>query len=246
MNFASKYFKYLLLSLLVLSIIMLSGLAVVAQSNDDNLGVAYIRPRTLVYARGNFWVYADNAFDDSQKRLIRSASEILHDRMRTQRSRILDCAYRRSNRFMPASRQRIDSQLISVFVNAASGNRPIKLTTTDLWTAPRRQPNGVTQYNTGRAPIGNPGQFPEQGDLLRVALNSVIVDRTFSDFPQARQADRWAGTLVHEVLHNLGYDHERSGSTDGAFVKEFGTCTAFNGNIPDGLQLTDSNVEVIE
>lgn len=224
MSLSRKHLKYVLVGF-VSTVIVLTGLVSFAA---DHLGTAYIRPRTLVYAQGNFWVYADNAFNEEQRQLIRTASIKLHDRMRTQRSRILDCAYKRSSNNRPSSRQAIDNQLVGTFVNAASGNRPIKLTVTRMWSEPRY---------AGLAPVGG---FPEKGDLFRIALNSDDLGSNAQYFLKTN-TDYWAGVMVHEVLHNLGYNHPSP--SNGSFIKEFGRCTQYVGNVPADFNLTGGGQE---
>ena len=87
MSFSRKFLKYILVGF-VSAVVVLTGLVSIAA---DHLNTAYIRPRTLVYANGNFWVYADNAFTEEQRQLLRTASIKLHDRMRNQRSVVLKC-----------------------------------------------------------------------------------------------------------------------------------------------------------
>jgi len=196
-----------------------------------HLGTAYIQPRTLVYSGGNFRTYADNKFDGFQQALIGPAAKKLHERMNdNQRSKILDCAYKRASKALPRSRQTIDTQLKNIFVNPASGNRPIKMTVAYMWS----EANAV-----GRAPIGNSGQFPEKGDLLRVALNSDYFGAQ-ATYHLKDDFDYWAGVLAHEVLHNLGYGHPTG--YPGSFIEEFGICVQLNGAQPAQFGLTDSDV----
>jgi hypothetical protein len=88
-------------------------------------------------------------------------------------------------------------------------------------------------------PIGNPGQFPEAGELLRVALNSDYFGAK-ATYHLKNDFDYWAGVLAHEVLHNLGYGH-RTGYP-GSFIEEFGICVQLNGEQPAQLGLTDTDV----
>jgi hypothetical protein len=222
----AKFFKYLLVGLISVSIIM-AGSVVLAATHLDT---AYIRPRTLVYSSGNFRTLADNSFDGFQRALIGPAARILHERINRNRSGILDCAYRRANKDLPRSREVIDNQLRSVFVNAASGNRPIQMTVAYMWS----EPNAV-----GRATVGNSGQFPERGDLLRVALNSDHFGAQ-ATYHLKENFDYWANVLAHEVLHNLGYRHPTG--YPGSFIEEFGVCVQFNGVEPAQFGLTDSDV----
>ncbi|HYW20370.1 MAG TPA: hypothetical protein VE956_13880 [Nodularia sp. (in: cyanobacteria)] len=222
----AKSFKHLLVGLTSISSIMLSS-AVFA---DTHLETAYIQPRTLVYSGGNFRVLADNKFDGSEKALIGPAAKILHQRLSTNRSKILDCTYRRANKDFPSSRAVIDNQLRSVFVNAASGNRPIVMTVAYMWAEPG---------NVGRGTLGKSGQFPEKGDLLRVALNSDQFGAG-ATYHKSNDLDYWADVLAHEVLHNLGYNHPTG--YPGSFIEEFGVCVRFNGVEPAEFGLTGSDV----
>lgn len=200
---------------------MLTGFVSLAA---DHLDTAYIRPRTLVYARGNFWVYVDNSFNEEQRQLIRTASIKLYDRMQTQRSGILNCTYRIASNNLPSSRQTIDNQLTATFINPASGNRPIKLTVTRMWAEPRF---------VGLAPVGG---FPERGDLFRIALDSDDMESA-SQYFLKNNTDYWSDVIAHEVLHNLGYNHPSP--SHGSFIKEFGNCIEYSGSIPAAFNLAE-------
>jgi hypothetical protein len=221
-----QFLKFLFVGF-VLSISLIFVVPSIAETFVDT---AYIRPRTLVFAKGNFWVYAHNNFDQSEQTMIRSSASKLHEQLNnaTQRSKLIDCALVRTVRSKP-NKQTVDNQLKQVFVNAASGNRPIKTTVAYMWsgTDPRHQ-NAV-----GWAPIGNAGQFPEKGDLLRVAFNRDYLGDG-SSYTLRSDVDYWAATLVHEIFHNLGYDHPQN---RGDFITEFDLCVNFNGNIPQRLGL---------
>ncbi len=228
MSFSRKHLKYVLICF-ISTVIVLTGLVSFAA---DHLSTAYIRPRTLVYSSGNFQVYADNDFDGYQKALIGPAARILHERLNnsTQRAKIIDCAFNRANKDKPASKKVIDDQLKKVFINAASGNRPIKMTVTYMHTE-----NKVV----GRARVGSPGQFPEKGDLLRIALNSDYFGAK-ATYSQKENFDYWANVMAHEVLHNLGYRHPTG--YPGSFIEEFGVCVQYNGTEPAQFGLTDIDV----
>lgn len=197
------------------------------------LNTAYIRPRTLVFAKGNFWVYAHNNFSPSQQTMIKSASNKLHEQMNnpSQRSKLIDCGLRRTVRAKP-SKQVVDNQLKQVFVNPASGNRPIKATVAYMW--------GEKEV-VGRGTLGS-GEFPEKGDLLRVAFNSDYFGDS-SQFSLRNDVDYWSATLLHEILHNLGYEHPQP---KGDFITEFDLCVNFNGSIPQRFGLnggTEDNID---
>jgi hypothetical protein len=127
----ARFSKYFLTGLILSIIIMMRSVALAG----TNLDTAYIQPRTLVYSGSNFRTYADNKFDRFQQALIGPAAKKLHERINSaQRSKILDCAYQRASKDLPSSRQTIDDQLKNAFVNAASGNRPIKMTVAYMWS----------------------------------------------------------------------------------------------------------------
>ncbi|MEH2466329.1 hypothetical protein [Nostoc sp.] len=211
----------------VSAVIIAPGLVATAV---DYLDTAYIRPTTLVYSSRNFQTYADNAFDGYQKAVIGPAAKLLHERLNNdqQRAKVINCACSRSSKDFPTSRKAIDDQLKQVFVNSASGNRPIKMTVTYL--------KGLKNV-VGRGIVGDSGQFPEKGDLLRIALSS---DYFGSQSSVNNGYDYWANVMAHEVLHNLGYKHPTG--YPGSFVEEFGICVQFNGEQPAQLGLTDSDV----
>jgi hypothetical protein len=194
----------------------------------DNLSTAYIQPRTLVYAGGSFRVFAENGFDQEQKQLIREASIRVRERMRSQRSAILACANKRSNRDkQSASGKAINDQIDQVFFKTASGGRTINLSVVRLWSL---------DDTAGLAPVGTRDyQFPEKGDLLRISLNSDKLGSK-SQYFLKNDIDYWAGVITHEVLHNLGYDHPNG--YEGSFIKEFGRCTRYSGNVPADFNLT--------
>jgi hypothetical protein len=161
MSFSPKQLKYILVGF-ISAVISSTGLVSIAA---DNLGTAYIQPRTLVYAGGSFRVLAENGFDQEQKQLIREASIRVRERMRSQRSAIIACANKRSNRDkQSASGKAINDLIDQVFFKTASGGRTINLSVVRLWSDSKA---------VGLAPVGTREyQFPEHGDLLRISLNS--------------------------------------------------------------------------
>lgn len=229
MNFSSKQLKYILVGF-ISAVIVSTGLAVIAA---DNLDTAYIQPRTLVYAGGSFRVLVENSFDQEQKQIIREASIRVRERMRSQRSAILACADKRSNRDkQSASGKAINDQIDQVFFKTASGGRPINLNIVRLWSNSKA---------AGLAPVGTRDyQFPEKGDLLRIALNSDDLGSK-SQYFLSNDIDYWAGVIVHEILHNLGYSHPKG--YEGSFIKEFGRCTRYSGNVPADFNLTGGQEE---
>lgn len=148
-----------------------------------------------------------------------------------QRSKLIDCGLQRTVRSKP-SKQAVDNQLKQVFVNPASGNRPIKTTVAYMWSE---------QGAVGRGTLGT-GQFPEKGDLLRVAFNSDYLGDS-SQFSLRNDVDYWAATLVHEIFHNLGYDHPQA---KGDFITEFDLCVNFNGSIPQRFGLSGGTEDDID
>lgn len=239
MNSRIKFFKFLLIGFL-LSVTVMFAIPSVAETFLDT---AYIRPRTLVFAKGNFWVYADKNFNQSQQAIIKAASSKLHAQMNdpAQRSSLIDCGLQRTVRARP-SKQTVDSQLKQVFVNPASGNRPIKTTVAFMWSGTDPE----HQDAVGLAKVGGTGNpplvFPEKGDLLRVAFNSDFFGDS-SQFQLRDDVDYWKATLVHEILHNLGYNHPQE---KGDFITEFDLCVNFNGSIPQGLGLNGSTGDNID
>ncbi len=104
---------------------------------------------------------------------------------------------------------------------------------------PTQYPCGTT-YIAGRAPIGS-YRTAMVGDSLHhffsIGMNAACSNIT------ATETNRWAGTVAHEMLHNLGQQH--AGTTDdpttykGRYVKEFGHCVAYGPDWdPNSLGLT--------
>jgi hypothetical protein len=226
MSFSRKFLKYVLVGF-VSAVVVLTGLVSIAA---DNLGTAYIQPRDLVYAGGSFRVLAENGFDQEQKQIIREASIRVRERMASQRSTILACANKRANRDKQSSSGKaINDQIDQVFFKTASGGRTINLSVVRLWSDNRF---------VGLAPVGTRDyQFPEKGNLLRIALNSDDLGSK-SPYFLRNDIDYWAGVITHEILHNLGYNHLNG--YEGSFVKEFDRCTRYSGNVPADFNLTSS------
>lgn len=91
-------------------------------------------------------------------------------------------------------------------------------------------------YVMGRAPVG----IDWQGNGLRIKLNSHALRRSETSSYQA-----WGGIILHEIMHNLGYEHPewRKGPQDvvGSLIYETGWCMTRNGQNkpPNSLTLVD-------
>ena len=70
---------------------------------------------------------------------------------------------------------------------------------------------------------------------MRISLNSDDLGSKSKYFLR-NDVDFWAGMVAHEILHNLGYSHPNG--YEGSFVREFGYCTQYSGNVPADLNLT--------
>jgi hypothetical protein len=95
---------------------------------------------------------------------------------------------------------------------------------------PTQFPCGAT-YTAGKAPVGLYSSSmigDSMHHLFRIAINAACSNTS------ATETNRWAGTVAHEMLHNLGQQHKGT-STDpatykGRYVKEFGHCVAYGPN----------------
>lgn len=62
--------------------------------------------------------------------------------------------------------------------------------------------------------------------LLEISLNGKFIG-SGSEYPGSKSTDVWAGTITHEILHNLGWEHGSS-NTD-TYIGEYGDCVERNG-----------------
>lgn len=68
---------------------------------------------------------------------------------------------------------------------------------------------------------------------LRIQLNTDFLDNKDSRNYEYEDPKFWAGVIIHEILHNLGWTHERGGwwnqSVKGTVIGSFEECVRDNG-----------------
>jgi hypothetical protein len=96
---------------------------------------------------------------------------------------------------------------------------------------------GRKSYTLGKAGINIYSINP----LLEISLNGKFIGSD-SEYPESKNVDVWAGTIAHEILHNLGWEH---GSSDAdTYIGEYGDCVSRNG-ADKPLSLTPSLYDVV-
>ncbi len=99
-----------------------------------------------------------------------------------------------------------------------------------------------TKIEMGNALIGVDSvhlgaEVPYNQKNLNININRVALAE-FKDQPQ-----KIAGTIYHEWMHRVGYDHPTG--YEGSFIKELGLCISRN-NADKGLELSGSSPEMID
>ena len=81
---------------------------------------------------------------------------------------------------------------------------------------------GRTTYTLGKAGVNI---YDINNQILEVSLNGKLIGAG-SSYPGSTDRDTWAGTIAHEILHNLGWEHG-SNNAD-SYIGEYGRCVARN------------------
>lgn len=82
----------------------------------------------------------------------------------------------------------------------------------------------VTEYRYGR----NRAIVPYLAGKFSVTLNTYFLGS--STYWVGRDPDYWAGTITHEMMHNLGHDHPE-GKYDGVFIRTYEEAVWDNGEL---------------
>lgn len=165
----------------------------------------------------------DPTFSSEQKGLIGRSMRILVER--ALQSNVLDCAFKNSTKDLPSSKANFEVQLYNALSPSYISGLP--LPSFGFIARYHDDPGTVglgylSLYHDRDKPL--PGY--DHRHYFHVALNSDHMGSS-SAYYYRDDAEYWAGVIVHEFLHNLGYNHP-TGYT-GSFIKEYGNCLAGNG-----------------
>lgn len=183
-------------------------------------------------------VRVDPTFSDQQIQIIKKASQVFVERALS--SEVIDCAYARSSKDMPRSRQDFELELFAALSLVHSGGMsfPVYGFIARMWD--QSSIVGLAYVNVFHS-RSNP--LPGYGERhhFHIALNSDYMGSGASYFYR-NNAQYWAGVIAHEFLHNLGYRHPTG--YEGSFINEYGECIASGGAEPEYLiGLKDVTVE---
>lgn len=176
----------------------------------------------------------DYGFSSQQKSILDTALSLFMER--ALKPHVIDCAYRRSHKDFPVSREKFVAQLLESL-------RPLPINS--LTTIPSFA--FIAMYNNDYRSVGvgyvnlfydtdKPLHPFSHRHYLHIALNSDYLGPGANYFYK-NNAEYWAGVIAHEFLHNLGYRHPTG--YPGSFIKEYGNCVHTNGiesELVEGLE----------
>jgi len=90
------------------------------------------------------------------------------------------------------------------------------------WTARATVGKVVAEFRRGRS-----GSYAHVAGNFDVTINTAAL--ASHRFPQARSADYWAGTITHEMLHNLGHEHPEN-VYEGTYIRGYEKAVWYNAN----------------
>jgi hypothetical protein len=148
---------------------------------------------------------------------------------RALKSHVIDCAYSRAHKDLPATRGEFEVQLYNA------------LSLSYVHDAVMPSFGFIARYSGDSQSVGVgyvnlyydrdnvlPGH--DHRHYLHVALNSDFMGPS-SEYVYRDNEEYWAGVIVHEFLHNLGYRHPTG--YPGSFIKEYQLCLQGNGQSHD-------------
>ena len=171
----------------------------------------------------NLQLGLDTSFSKEEEAIIYNAVEIYVKRALSKR--VIDCAYRRSSKDLPKSRQIFEAKVYDSM-------RPLidKQTVYPSFSFIARYWNDDISLGTAYVNLFYDKDIPFPGTdhrhYLHIALNSDFLGPD-SYYYLSTDADYWAGVIGHEFLHNLGYEHPTG--YPGSFINEYGDCLYNNG-----------------
>ncbi|MET0341958.1 MAG: hypothetical protein ABW252_13215 [Polyangiales bacterium] len=165
----------------------------------------------------------DPTFDGWEKALLKDSLRVFMERGLT--SQVLSCAIWGSTKDGPTSQAQLLQQLVTAFRERliqqgtkVPGNVHIARSTNEPKAAAAAF-SGLF-YNTDR-PLFN----YTNRHYLYIAVNGDFLGGDAE--PWMSDVDWWAGSIGHEFLHNLGYNHPTG--YPGSFVSVYGDCVTSNG-----------------
>ena len=165
----------------------------------------------------------DPTFSDDQVAIIKDACQLFIERALM--SQVLECAFSRSKKDLPSSRQTFEHELYTALAPVQIGENffPAFAFIARFWDDPKAVGLGyLNLFNDTDKPL--PGYRTRH--YLHIALSSDHLGRN-GGYYLSRDEGYWAGVIAHEFLHNLGYDHPTGYAS--SFIKEYGNCIWMNG-----------------
>lgn len=208
--------------------LLLGSFGTSVRADESRFQRAYIIPNALVYRNSQFSVYADKSFTGGELAMIGPASKIMWERLQSNKTNIVSCAYNISTQDQP-QRDVFERQLNDFL---GSPQNPVSLYIARAWNLPSSDPSKIVLGKTFFYPHPDapPTSTNEAYSMVheypkaRFLINSDALKK----FDKEVDKDRWAGVIAHEMAHNFGYAHP--GGSD-SFVYAFGKCVSSNGSI---------------
>jgi hypothetical protein len=170
-----------------------------------------------------FQVGFDNQFSLLQEKVLDEALEIFIDR--ALKESIIECAFSRSYKDLPESRDEI-------VINLFEALRPLHI------NGDTHMPSlafiNMYEEDSKSVGIGYLNLFFDTDKplhpfgyrhYLHIGLNGKYLCNI--DYYLGNDASYWAGVIAHEFLHNLGYSHPTG--YKGSFIEEYGFCLQTDG-----------------
>jgi hypothetical protein len=176
----------------------------------------------------------DDKFCSAQKDLLDKALTIFLKRAMT--NRVIDCAFARAKKDLPASRDIFVGQLYQALSPVHIDDNVImpSLAFISMYC------NDANSVGIGYVNLFYDNDKPlpcfSHRHFLHIALNKDYLG-PHADYCCNTDAEYWAGVIGHEFLHNLGYRHPTG--YEGSFIKEYGQCIENDGlerDLPRGLR----------
>jgi len=174
----------------------------------------------------------DQGFCFDQKEILDKALKIYMER--AMRHRVIECAFARSQKDLPLSRDTFIEQLLEALSPLYIDDdlqMPALAFIAMYFNDPRSVGIGyVNLFNDKDKPLPS----CSKRHYLHIALNKDYIGGQ-TDYSYKSDPEYWAGVIGHEFLHNLGFRHPTG--YVGSFINEYGYCIQTDGierDIPQG------------